>query len=144
MNSYAKLKEEQQKRFNAFPMMFAFSDKQFAEGMEKLGLKATDIDKVYKFGNTGGFYKKTDAPALHQMMDDLDRELKEAIAADQTGDGFICEMFRYELDNHEYSYTGDDTDAVDALGLTYEEIAADPRLLHGFKKAKREAMRGAE
>ena len=41
-------------------------------------------------------------------------------------------MFKYELDNHEYGYT------VDSLGLTWEEVAASPRLLKALDKASAE------
>lgn len=136
MNAYEKLKNSQQERFNAFPMMFAFSEKQFAEGMAKLGLTANDTDKIYSAG-AGGYYKKEDAPALHALIEDFDREMTEAIAGDTTGDGFIYDMFLSELCNHEYGYTGESEETLDSLGLTYEQVEADSRLKHGFDKARR-------
>ena len=69
------------------------------------------------------------------MMGRFDRELQEAIAGDQVGDGFIYEMFLYELDNHEYGYTMDTEDTLDALGYTTEEVLGDPRLKRGIEKA---------
>ena len=134
MNRYAELKRRQQAEFSAFPMQFAFSDRQFAEGMAALGLEPTDTDKVYKAPG-GGFYRREDGPRLKEMMDRFDRELQEAIAADETGEGFIYEMFLYELDNREYSYTGDTSDALDALGYTADEVLGDPRLKRGIEKA---------
>ena len=50
MNKYAELMNKQEKEFNDFAnkhMFFAFNQKQFDEGMAKLGLKPTDTDKVY-------------------------------------------------------------------------------------------------
>ena len=44
-------------------------------------------------------------------------------------------MFYTELANHEYSYTGDVTDAVNACGLTVEQLNANPALIIGLKKA---------
>ena len=140
MNAYRELKEKHQKEVNDFPMFFAFSEAQFAEGMLSLGLKPTETDKLYKFGNTGGFYRKSDSPKLKEMFDRHEKELKEAIAADLTGDGFIYEMFDYELANHEYGYTRDCGPAFDALGLTVEEIRADKRLMHGLNKARKEQV----
>ena len=140
MNRYAELKQRQQEEFNAFPMQFAFSQKQFAEGMVALGLKPTDTDKIYKaYG--GGFYRREDAPRFKEMMERFDRELEEAIAADDTGDGFIYEMFLYELDNHEYSYTMDTEETLDALGYTAKEILGNPRLKRGIEKAVTEICR---
>ncbi len=134
MNRYAELKQRQQEEFEAFPMQFAFSDKQFAEGMAKLGLKPTDTDKVYAAPG-GGFDRREDSQRLKAMMDRFDRELQEAIVGDETGEGFIYEMFLYELNNHEFGYTGDTEEALDALGYTAGEVLGDPRLKRGIKKA---------
>lgn len=131
MNAYAELINRQQAEFDAFPMKYAFNQKQFERGMKELGLEPTDTDKIYKSPG-GGFYRKTDAPALREMLDRFDREMQEAIAADPTGEGFIYEMFRYELDNHEYNYTQDVTETIECLGFTWEEINADERLLNGL------------
>ena len=134
MNRYADLKQRQQEEFNAFPMQYAFSNQQFAEGMAALGLSPTDTDKIYKAPG-GGFYRREDSQRLNEMMERFDRELAEAIAADGTGDGFIYEMFLYELDAHEYGYTMDRSETLYALGYTEKEIRGDPRLKHGFEKA---------
>ena len=77
-------------------------------------------------------------------MDRLDREKKEAIAADTTGDGIIKDMFLYELANHEYCITYDLEDTLDALALTVDEINADPRLLHGLEKALKQYLKDTE
>ena len=63
------------------------------------------------------------------------QKLAEAIAGDNTGDGFVREMFVYELDNHEYGYTMDTEDTLDALGYTADEILGNPRLKRGIEKA---------
>lgn len=135
MNKYRELKARHEKMMNEFPMFFAFSNKQFEEGMAKLGLNPDETDKIYKLGGTGGFYRKSDSDKLKEMFATFDREMKEAIAADETGEGFIYDMFNYELANHEYCITWDLEPTLDALGLTIEEINADERLLKGLKKA---------
>lgn len=134
-NKYLELTSKQQKEINEFPMFFAFNQKQFEEGMQSLGLKPTDTKKIYKLAGTGGFYRKTDAQKLRDMFARHDKEMADAIAADPTGDGFIYDMFNYELGNHEYGYTHDPEPALDALGLTMAAIKADPRMLHAWKKA---------
>ena len=133
-NQYQILKDKQQKEFNAFPMGAAFSQKQFEEMMTKWGLFPTDTDKILHIGS-GCYIRKTDREAFHELVDRLDREKQEAIAADTTGDGIIKDMFLYELANHEYCITYDLDDTLDALGLTVDEINADPRLLRGLEKA---------
>lgn len=140
MNRYTDLKQRQQEEFNAFPMQYAFSDRQFNQAMAALGLAPTDTDKVYKAPG-GGFYRREDGPRLKAMMDRFDQELKDAIAGDQTGDGFIYEMFLYELDAHEYGYTMDRSDTLDALGYTADEVLGDPRLKRGIEKAVTEICR---
>lgn len=47
-------------------------------------------------------------------------------------------MFLYELDNHEYGYTGDLEDTLDCLGLTWEELKASPAMLKALDKASTE------
>ena len=134
MNAYKMQRDRQQKEFEAFPIMFAFTDEQFERGMRKLGLNPDDTDKVFSVrGN--GFIRKTDSDAFQEMIRKHIKEDKEAIAADETGEGYIYDMFLYELENHEYGYTYDIGPALDALGYMREEIIADQRLLHGFKKA---------
>lgn len=135
INSYEKLRAAHQAEFNTFPIMFAFSDDQFAEGMRRLGLEPSDTDKVYGFRDVGGFYRKSDAPTLKEMLERHDRDMAETIAGDETGEGFIRDMFAYELANHEYGYTHSLTDTLEALSLTLDAVNADPRLKHGLALA---------
>ena len=94
-----------------------------------------DLDKIYRLGSTGGYYKKTDAQLIRDTLNRHEAELREAIDGDKTGEGFIYEMFLYELDNHEYGYTRDTEDTLDALGYTADEVLGDPRLKRGIEKA---------
>ncbi len=144
MTKYQELKAKHQAEVEAFPFMWAFDEKQFNEGMKGLGLEPTDTDKIFSIG-AGGYIRKTDAPAMKEMFARHKAELKAARAADKKAKGFTFEMFLYELDNHEYCYTGDPTDALEALGLSWEEVQADKRLSDALKKAiatinEREAM----
>lgn len=140
MNRYAELRHRQQEEFNALPLGFAFSNKQFDEMMRNWGLDPEkDVDKIYSIG-AGGFVQKKDAELLHETHKRLDEEMAAAIAADETGEGFIYEMFLYELDNHEYGYTGELEETLDALGYTLEDINADKRLLRGLNRAAKEIM----
>lgn len=135
-NAYLALKQKHQAEVNNFPMVFAFSNKQFEEAMQKLGLTADDTDKIYSIGG-GGYIRKTDSKALSEQVDRHTKEMQAAIDADATGDGFIFEMFNYELGNHEYSYTREVEPTLDALGLSMEEVNADAKLKHGLQKARK-------
>lgn len=143
METYRMLRERQQKEVNDFPFGFAFSDEQFAEMMKKWGLKPNDVGKIYSIG-AGGYVQKKDSQAMHEMFDRHRKELEVAIMADETGEGFIKGMFKYELANHEYCYTGDLEDTVNALGLTADEINASETLRHGLHIAIREVMEECE
>ena len=130
MNKYTELKSKHQKEVDAFPFGFAFNQKQFDEMMEKWGLAPTDTDKIYKIGG-GGYVRKSDADAMDEMFARHEAERKAAMQDDE----YLYQMFNYELANHEYSYTGDLEDTLDALGLTMDEINADPRMADALKKA---------
>ncbi|MEO2202199.1 hypothetical protein ABGV42_00390 [Paenibacillus pabuli] len=134
-NSYVEMKREISEEINNFPSFYAFDTEQFEEGLVQLGLKRTDEDKVKSIG-MGGFVRKEDHGAYYEMHINIARRKKMAIDADTTGEGFIYEMFYYELANHEYGYTQDVSHTLDALNFTFEEIEADPRLKHGLELAK--------
>ena len=115
MNAYQQMKDRQQKEFDAFPIGAAFSNHQFQQMMEKWGLSVNDTDKICSIGG-GCYIRKTDKEALRDLINRLNKEKQDAIAADLTGDDFIFDMFVYELANHEYCITYDLDDTLDALG----------------------------
>lgn len=141
-NAYAVMQQRHQKEFDQFPLGAAFSKKQFREMMEEWGLTETDTDKILSIG-AGCFIRKSDKEAYHEMVVRQNTELDAAIAEDKTGEGFIYQMFLYELANHEYGYTLDMDSTLNALGYTLEAINADERLLNGLSKAARK-IRGSE
>lgn len=144
MNKYTEMKDRHQERINALPLMFAFSQKQFKEGMERWGLSEDDTNKIYKLGTTGGFYQRKDSALIFSTFEENEHELTEAIRADPDGTGFIKDMFLYELANHEYCITYDFEPTLTALQLTEEDVLNDTRLLNGLKLAKAEYLRSVE
>ena len=135
MNPYVEMRQRHQEEFNALPLGFAFNNKQFEDMMRawKLDPK-TDLDKIYRLPG-GGYIQKKDSPHMHEVMDKNDAELQKAIAEDMTGDNFIYQMFLAELKNHEYGYTGEYDDTLEALGYTWEQVQNNSRLRHGLEKA---------
>ena len=129
--NYSELKNKHAEEFNSFPIAFAFSSSQFIEAMEKLGLNPSETDKVCKVMG-GGIIRKSDSKKLEDMFKRHEAERNMAMA---TSDKYIESMFSYELANHEYGYTMDATDTLEALGLTADEIKKDARLLKGFNEA---------
>lgn len=136
MNKYLDLQCKHQKEVNEFPMMFAFSKKQFKEGMEKLGLTEKDTDKIYYIGS-GGFIRKEDG----QKLDELEQRISKEDAEAMKDDEYVYEAFRYELWNHEYCITFDYDETLDDLGLTIEQVKKDERLYKILKKATHDYLK---
>ena len=141
MNKYAELKKINQDEYNAFPFGFAFSQEQFENMKAKLGVK--DDSELLSIGG-GGFIRKKDSKALDELSERCDRRMKEAIEQDKSGEGFIKDMFLYELANHEYCITYDLDDTLYALGLTYEDVQKDVRLRLGLELAKIQYLANVE
>jgi hypothetical protein len=140
MNVYSELRQKHQNEVDDFPFMFAFSNKQFEEGMAKFGLGPNDTDKIYRLSDTVGYYLRSDAERLHEMFKRHEKEMQDQIDADTTGEGFIFDMFNYELANHEYVITYDITDTLDALGLEMGDVQNDQRLKHGLELARKNQL----
>jgi len=143
MNAYRLLKDKQQKEMNAFPLGAAFSNAQFEQMMQKWGLSVRDTDKIYSLGG-GCYIRKTDFTVFMDMIKRFEREKAEAIEKDSSGNGFIYDMFLYELAYHEYCVTYELDDTLYALGLTEEQVHSDKRLTHGLKKAIKEYLKNTE
>ncbi|MFR5990352.1 MAG: hypothetical protein ACLUGP_08190 [Faecalibacterium prausnitzii] len=118
MNAYAEMKKRHQEEVNALPMYWAFSDEQFDQQLKRLGLTRNDTGRLCKtFG--GGFCLASDAQMIADTLRGHRREMEEAISADETGDGFIKDMFLSELSNHEYTYTCEVEETVEACALRW-------------------------
>ena len=132
-NLYLEVKKKNEELMNKTfegTVFFAFSDKQFEEGMAKIGAK--DSSELYAMPG-GGYYKKTDSPKIKQMFDEM--EANEEKALEEGGAEYAFQMFAYELSNHEFGYTMDIEDTLDALGYEAEEIGKNPVLYAGLERA---------
>lgn len=106
--TYQEYKQRSQEEFNALPIFFAFGNKQFKEAMEARGLTENDTDKIYRLGDSGGYYLRSDAPIIREFFK-KQKEDKELLELMKDRD-FAISAFRYEMDNHEYAinyYQGD-------------------------------------
>ena len=142
MNAYAEMKKCHQAETNALPMYWAFTEERFNEILKELGLTKNDTDKLCRAPG-GGFCLASDAKMIADTLIRHRKELEAAIEADETGDGFIREMFLYELRNHEYTYTCEVEETVEACGLTMEQVENDERLLHGLEVAAKQLREAA-
>lgn len=109
-------------------LFWAFSNDQLTEGLNKINATVKDIVSI----GAGGFILKTELQGFKDMLDRhaLERkELKKDVKK-------LFDALVYELGNHEYCITYDPQDALDALGLTKEDV--DPELL---KKACKKSLK---
>lgn len=136
MNRYDEMSARHQKTVNELPIRFAFNQKQLDEIMVEFGLNPAETYKLAYLGN-GGFYLRSDEKLIMETFKRLTKEFKAEIKADETGTGFIYDMFLTELRNHEYIVTRDFSDALSALRLKYEDVEKDKRLTKGLMMACR-------
>ncbi len=135
LETYTQQKNRHSKEVGEFKGIFwAFSNEQFKEGLAKVGVLESEVkDKLWSIGS-GGYMLKTQSAGFDAMFkrQALERkELKKDIKK-------LYDALVYELRNHEYCITYNPQDALDALGLTKEDV--DPILL---KKACKESLEGS-
>ena len=141
--TYKEYKNASQADFNSLPVFFAFGREQFKEQMEKRGLTENDTDKIYRLGDSGGFYLKSDADVIRAFFSKGD-ELPELMKDHD----FAVGAFYYEMANHEYHINGQgDWDVCQCFGdCDYEyykgyvdylkEIGYSDEVIGWFKEAK--------
>lgn len=136
METYKQMKDRHQKEFNALPVAFAFSDKQYKEQLAAWNITEEEAAAGAVVGTgAGGFIRAEDKQLFIDTVERISAETSAAIDADTTGTGFIFQMFVEELANHEYSYTMDTAETLDALGLTPEDIENREPLRKGLELA---------
>ena len=137
--TYKQMKDRHQAEVNALPLAFAFSRDQYREHLAKWNITEEEAEAgaIVGIGN-GGFIRSSDRDLVIGTFERIADEEAAAIAADLTGDGYIYEMFFDELANHEYSYTGDIMETLDALNITPADLENSEALRNGLKKAVKE------
>ena len=126
-NNYLLLKKKHEERINNFKMIFAFSEEQFKDGLKELN--TTEENLISVFG--GGFIRKEDKEDYLKMFKDISKEEKDLFLNEKD----LYDAFYYELGNHEYSYTQDETDTLQSLGFeSWEKLNDFQKAI--FEKAK--------
>lgn len=114
---YLDLQKRQREEFEAFPIAYAFNEKQLEEALEKLGATKEECVSVFDHGD---IVKRKDVKRLVTMLERQRDELIRRILDDVE---FAEAAFLYEMDNHEYAINlSGDEDVLDCFGLTFEKI----------------------
>lgn len=133
-NLYLEFKNQCKKELDNFPKFFAFSKEQFDTGMKKLGLKPDETNKLVRIYGSG-FIRKKDLQKFNSMIDTHNKMHEFYIANDKTGKGYIKDMFSYELANHEFGYTRDLSETLNACCLSRKDIEENFNLKNGLNLA---------
>jgi len=119
--NYSAIKRRHQQSIENFEGIFyAFSDKQFKEGLKKLNLSEGEENKLFELG-AGSFILKDRKKDLDDLLLSNRKELRENLKDKK----FLLNALRYELSNYEYSYSGDIYPALGALSLKLEDIPSE-------------------
>lgn len=131
MNKIEEYNEFVRSKLDAFPTAYAFSEKQLEEAIEKLGAKSRDDLISVGFG---GLIRRTDIDKWNQMWHEISEERKRLMKDDD----FAYQMFFNTMSNHEYIFTLDDDEIIDACGLTPAIVYGDDKLKDVYNQAKRD------
>jgi len=126
MNKYTKLQKKHQEMINDFPCFYAFSNEQLEDGLKKLNITRDNLLNV----GYGGFIDKKNEAKYVKMWLLINTESKDAMKDEE----YLYQAFRYELGNHEYSYTYEYEDTLACLGLKFKTLTE--KQLSILEKAK--------
>ncbi len=131
---YIEMQKRQQDEMNAFLdkyAFFAFSNDQVKEGLRKLHIPEDQAKtKLCAIGG-GGYVLKEKLPDLKDLAEKHSKERDTA----KRDPAALYEMFCYELANHEYAYTGEVEETLQALGLDSEDLEKDPIAKEALQRA---------
>ena len=111
--NYQELKKQIQDRYNKFfeeNGFFAFDNKQFEEGKEKI--KTPDNADILNIG-AGGYIKKSSREEYSNLIKETTKEESDWLQDHEN----LKQALMYELANHEYHINEDIEDTLDALSL---------------------------
>ena len=119
-NFYTQKNEENKKELDEFiteNVFWAFMDSQFQEGLQKLGLEdnENDLKKITMIPGGGYILKEK-----YKTFCDLIEQKEQKDVNQQNNILFLAGAVSYHLDNYEFTYTRDDSEALDRAGITSE------------------------
>ena len=139
-NIYKEFDDINSKEFQEFLKLnvhYAFGDKQFQELKKQLGCENLDDLKSKYTVFFGGIIARDKIAEYNRISDERHKKqidwLKEDI-------NHAYEAFLYEMYNHECGYTGQYEIALQALGLSKDDLNNDKNLMEAYNKARKEVF----
>ena len=138
METYQEISERHQREVNELPLYWAFGSEQFRELLKKLGLTEEEArEQLCSFiGGSIVFIK--DVPGIIGVLERHKKEMKEFRKKRKN---LKAEMMASMAD-HEYGYTMDPSETLEALGISPEDLRKDRRLRRTWEEAKKEYLSG--
>ena len=143
MKTYSEFKKQAEKETNDLydtACFFAFDKKQFTEGLEKFNIEREHAPELIVSISGGGFALKKRVNDIREMGKKHNEQLRALMEDEQ----FAISAFDYELGNHEWIVTGNETDAIFALGYSVEDVKNSEHLLKCLKAALKKQREWAE
>lgn len=134
-DEYNNKKQEDYNKFSKGKIFYAFDTEQFKKGMESIGLKPEETNKIAHL-RAGAYILKNEIKNYIKFRNKQHNEFNEKMKSFN----FAKSAFKNELANYEYCYTMEIDDAINALGYTLNEINDDPLLSKALKEAKKELL----
>lgn len=132
--AYLDLQNKQREEHEAFPIAYAFSEKQLAEALESIG--ASSVSECVTIMGMGDIVKKTDAKRYKEMLRNHTKEMQAAML----DENFAEAAFLYEMDNHEYAINYDgDAEVLACFGMDYEMLV-EMNLENAYRRARKKHM----
>lgn len=131
--NYQDFKLAQEKELNEFTSKYcfwAFGQDQLDKKLAELGITEEELQEKY-VGFYGGAMRADKVSEYEELSTHHFNQLQEHL---KNAD-FALSAFKYELANHEYGYTYDETPALRALGLSARDVADNEVLRNAFVKA---------
>ena len=107
--TYSEFKKSQSEMINNLPIIWAFSKARLIEKAAEIGATIDDLVSL----DAGGYCLKSDVQLINDTMAKAESDLVAFLADDDN----LQSALEYELANHEYCITYDETDTIYALNL---------------------------
>ena len=139
-NSYKELIDKQMAEINVFPMKTATNSEQFKKIVNEWNLSFDENSDNY-YGKQlvpvglGMFIRKKDAKGFNDMLNRHRKEHLKAIKEDTTGEGYIYDMFVYELQKYKYKYNSCTEEVLQTLDISVETLLQNAVMNRAFAKA---------